>query len=394
MELLRTDYLPVSLIIIPGVLCVVAIIASLLLKQDKLYFYPPVMIPALLLGVWASFAMAVIGDVNESRPYWLVIVLLFIIPNIITLRIHLVRAGWLLALSLGAVGLYVFVSKLIVYITGYDVTAEGIHAATLTIGEKNSVGMWLVMGFPFALNLFEYHRFQFRKRFWLLISATFMIAGILATLSIGAFIGLLVTFALQAWYQPNVSGRFRYFFFVIALLVMAAIGPLASRLQDRQLLSFNGRGFIWRAAIQTIANHPFWGIGSSIMRNQQAMLPYLNDAPFVQYWKNMNLFIVPHNIFLSVGVEIGIPGLLLYLALLGAVFLSLRRLRLNIKKLPNKTTALYLTYFSNALIISTSSALVQGMALSAHLDKYVWLIFGLIVSTANIVKSSQKEDVA
>lgn len=79
--------------------------------------------------------------------------------------------------------------------------------------------------------------------------------------------------------------------------------------------SFGGRGRLWRAGLAAIPENPVFGFGTGGFRS--AITPRLGPASQVA-----------HNSYLSVLVEQGIVGFVLYMAMFVAVFLSILKLPL------------------------------------------------------------------
>ncbi len=111
-----------------------------------------------------------------------------------------------------------------------------------------------------------------------------------------------------------------------AILVLVLAGALAvAYTPDRLVERFasttaeleggriGGRGKLWRAGLRAFAERPLLGYGTGAFR--QAVTPMLGDAAQTA-----------HNSFISVMVEQGIVGLLLYVAIFVVVFRALLRL--------------------------------------------------------------------
>ena len=383
-EMLKVEFIPSTLLIIPGSLAVVSLLAVVALRKNPIFVHSPILLLAVLLGVWASVAMAAVGSVFESRPYWLVIVLLFLIPNFFTHEDHLLRAGWLFMLPLGCLGVYVFVIKVLSYLMGQVVTGQSLHSVRFEVGDKNIVGLWLTLGIPFAYYLFGYYQKEPGKRFWILMIGVAILAGALATVSLGVVVGLCAMIGMIIWLQPDVSARLRSLALGIILIPLIFNGFVIERLQSKQILTPGEawgtyRGELWSAGARTILDNPIFGIGLKPAR-RIAMLKYLHE-PFFQQWYDQGVLIMPHNIFLSVGVDIGLPGLVLYLILLSSVLFSLWRLRHR----PEYHENHLIRIFTNIFLVALITGWVQSMALSVHLDKLLWFLMGSTIALWNIV---------
>jgi putative inorganic carbon (HCO3(-)) transporter len=268
-------------------------------------------------------------------------------------------------------------------VRGEFVDMEDLHGGQFLVGGKNIVGMWLTVGIAIAYYLFSYFRGYPRKQFWLAFAGLGMILGVVATLSIGASIGLLTVALGIVWLRPRLMSRLRLLILALFILILVFSGPLSDRLQSQQLTTFDSnwgtnRGELWMAGIHTIGDHPLFGIGTAPAR-RIAMLNYV-ESWFIQNWYELGILVVPHNIFLSVGVDIGLPGLFMYLLLLNSLYLSL----LKIRSLPIYALDPLIRNLTNILLISLLAFWVQGMGLSVHLDKLMWFFMGAAVALARI----------
>ena len=386
-ELLRIQNLPSTLLIVPGGLAIVSLISSLMLRKNKVIVFSPIMIPALLLGIWAVIVAVKYANIGEVRPYLLVVLLIFLIPNLLKTERHLLAVSWLWVISLGVAGLYVFLDRLIFYLQGEAINAEVLHAVVIRLGDKNVVGMWLSMGLPFVISLISLYKNQPHKRFWLLFFGTFMIIGALSTISIGVFLGLLIVVVLMILLHPNKRVQLGYLLVITLLITVGFIGPIGDRLRSQRLLTLDDswgtyRVALWKAGFNTLLDNPLFGVGLDVTRRIQAMTKYLN-VPFLQYWITRGVLIAPHNNLLSVGVELGLPGLLLYTLFI----ITLLYVLLAIRRMSMKLSKSNITLYSNIFFISLTTGLIQGLALSEHLSKQIWFLGGCTIALYLISKN-------
>ena len=386
-EALRVDLLPSTLLIIPGSLAVLSLLAAVLLRKKTIFFQSPILLLATLLGIWASVAVLVVGSLSESRPYWLVILLLFLVPNFLTRAEHLLRACWLFLLPLGALGIYVFITRLVLYLTRQDISVERLHLTGLqAFGDKNIIGLWITLGIPFAYYLFEYYKDEPGKRFWLLVAGVSMLAGALATLSVGVVVGLCVMLILIVWLQPSGSARLRFLVLGICLIPLIFNGFIVQRLQNSQALNLgdewaSNRGELWNAGVRTILDHPVFGLGLDPVR-RIAFMQYIHTW-FFQRWYQLGLLVSPHSIILEVGVDIGFPGIVLYILLMVSILFSLWKLRRSPVYHEDRLLQAYTKIFLVALV----GGWAQGLAQNVHLDKLLWFLMGGALALFQIAKS-------
>ncbi len=388
-ELLKVDYIPSTLLVIPGSLAVISLLAAIAFRKKKLFFQSPALIFAVLLGIWATIATFSVENISNSRPYWLVIILFWLIPNLVTQKEYLLRIGWLFLLPLGIMGLYIFIFQAISFLSTRSISAESLHLVRFGTGDKNIVGLWLTLAIPFAYYLYGYYKNEPVKRFLLLVNGGAMLAGALATLSLGVVVGLCAMIVTIIWLQPNVAARLRFLVLGIILVPLIFNGLIIERLHDQQLLTIDeawgsNRGALWVAGARTILDHPIFGIGLD-PAGRIAMLKYVN-LWYVQQWYELGILVEPHNFFLSVGLDIGLPGLILYLLLLVFLFFSLLSVR---RKLKYSHGSPEIQVITNSLLVALMVGWVQSMALSVHLDKLMWFLMAFAVALIHITNDEQ-----
>jgi putative inorganic carbon (HCO3(-)) transporter len=181
-----------------------------------------------------------------------------------------------------------------------------IPAALLLLGSQNAA-----VGVPGL----ERHP---RLARWLLVFAWLLMAGVLAlTKSRGAYLatGLGMLLVIVLWRRWLLVGL--PLAAVLGVLAWLQLGghSLADTLLGGQAIAGQAvggwvrRSEIWSRALSMIQDFPFTGIGmGSFNETANLMYPFFQDGPAVP---------VPHahNLFLQVGVDLGIPGLVAYVAL-------------------------------------------------------------------------------
>lgn len=392
MLFLRVDFLPSTLIVIPGGLVVLSSIASVLNKQKHTIAFSSLIILSILLGIWVSFSTLYLGDnISNSRPYWLVIILLSASSYLLISEKHLLQVSWCWIISLSVSGLYVIITRILAIGFAVNIDANSLHATELALGDKNEVAMILLMGVPFSFYMHEYYRDQPKKRAWLMAATVIMGLGGLSTVSIGAFVGFCAMIFMFIMLTPNLKTRLRYIVISTFLLFGTLSGPILERLQKANLSVLDEnwgsyRASVWSAGFKIILNYPVFGIGLDFDRRVRVMKQFF-DLPFlIDYWYSKGALIAPHNILLSVGVETGLPGLMLYVFILIAAFISLFRTFRKHLLCCGKCTNVFSFYFCKMILVSLISSLIQGMALSVHLNKHIWLLLGFALALSNVSK--------
>lgn len=177
---------------------------------------------------------------------------------------------------------------------------------------ENRMAGTLVIIWPLFVILF----FQKQQTIWWRLfsglGAIIILALLVFSQSRGALLagiiglGLLI---LMRW--PRLSFLLPVFLAVFGYLVYRT-GPelfLEAQSVDNPIGGFDGRLEIWSRAFYALADFPFTGIGiGNFPRVIPILYPYFLIAPSV-------IVEHAHNIFIQVGIDLGLPGLIAYLAI-------------------------------------------------------------------------------
>lgn len=172
--------------------------------------------------------------------------------------------------------------------------------------DPNDLALSLLLPLALSLGGFLFMRKGYARTMMLMAFALISYA-VLLTLSRGALVSLLVMMIVFVRYMPR-SLRRRLLIplsmFGAAVLAMSAI------ILTRLALGINtggaGRLDIWTAGLQAIKEHGLFGAGLD-----NFPLAYNQVAGFASQYRGMAR--AAHNIFLNVWVELGLPGLLLFI---------------------------------------------------------------------------------
>lgn len=213
----------------------------------------------------------------------------------------------------------------------------------------------------------------------LLLILVFLLCGVvlLATASRGALLGLgaglIVLFILKdrrfLWLIPIILT-------VTIIIFLVFSGADFSRLielldSDLDDSSLSARVQIWQDAVYVIQDFPLTGIGigtfGQVFQNFYNFTIFPGTEPFLFH---------PHNTFLSVALDLGLPGLMLYLALISSFFCMAW---LAYKQADPMVKSLVL-----GLVCGMLSHLVFGLTdaypLGKKLGVVMWLYFGLMAA--------------
>src|SRR5215467_6962673 len=188
--------------------------------------------------------------------------------------------------------------------------------------DSNDLALLLVVTIPFAFFLIKPSRPLVRV--FLILSIVLMLAGMLKTGSRGGFLGLLVIGAL-VFIRGSRQAR-KYTLITLALgasmFAFAApasywerIGTIYKYEDDYNVNEESGRFAIWKAGLKMIAERPFTGIGIACFNVAEGRI---NHSKLQQS---------PHNSFVQATAELGLPGGLLFVAIIVSSVRVARRAR-------------------------------------------------------------------
>jgi putative inorganic carbon (HCO3(-)) transporter len=222
----------------------------------------------------------------------------------------------------------------------------------------------------------------FRERIAVCAVQVPVLAGLVATLSRGAWMGWLaglVCFAVLAGTRGR-SWQVRVLALVAATVAVAAAHPPArarvlSTLDPQRNLD---RILLWKATLRMVADHPWTGVGF---------------GAFVREYPNYRLSGDPntappfaHNLPLSLAAETGLLGLVAFLAFLVTV------LRVGLQasvRAPPPAHGLATGAFS-ALVAILAQQLVDGTLQSFHLGFAFWILTAALLSVEEASKVRQE----
>ncbi|MFN8488758.1 MAG: O-antigen ligase family protein [Caldilineaceae bacterium] len=149
-------------------------------------------------------------------------------------------------------------------------------------------------------------------RWWAPLLLSLATISIMATLfltqSRGAYlalaIGLLLVFVLR-WPRIGIAVAVAG---IAALVVLVSDGLLETLNSDSAITTTSGRVEVWQRALYTLRDFPLTGLGIGAFG---LVIPQL--YPYEHISNQPDVIPHAHNLFLQVGVDLGVPGLLLYL---------------------------------------------------------------------------------
>ncbi len=227
---------------------------------------------------------------------------------------------------------------------------------------------------------------KFKKGLWI---AVFLLAAraLLGTFSRGGYLAFGVGI-----YAGALLMKKKYWIVLLIATAVLALHPkfLPSSMRERIAQTFEvssdpsagveqnldksnrDRIEIWKGAVQIIKEHPVFGIGYTLFK-----------TTIKDYWPGRTPF-EPHNRYLFIGAEMGLPALGVYLWLLG--MLATETFRFHKIAGPGLPQALGLGFWAGAASLLVSELYVIRLD-ALEVSGYFWILAGLITSLKRMEES-------
>jgi O-antigen ligase len=290
--------------------------------------------------------------------------LVFITATIMQKPLQVQRVGWIILLS-----------TLVSVAYGIASMRSGAQLALTGFAmNRNRFGVIIALCIPLVFYLYP-RSGRLGRAVLLGLTGVFVMAEAL-TYSRGGFLAMLLSLVLSVLFVVH-SQRLRLGVW-IAVVVVGLIIAMPQTYWSRMgsiVPSLRGgtdtvgqRYQLWAISLKMIRDHPLLGVGAGNFTHQ-----------FARYSGIVSLrrgALVAHNAFLAVAAEQGIPGGLLFIALLLAAFVSLRRSYRWARDRGDDEVADLTICFSVILFILTT----QCMKGNYEHTKYLWVALGMTVA--------------
>ena len=338
-------------------LLLVAVCLSLTASFDLLFSAPKVL--GLVLGLAAFFA--IVRRVDDERALFAAADS-FAVAGAALALVGLLGTSWIGKIPL----LATITSRLPAVIRGVPGASEGF--------QPNAVAGALIMFIPLQLALVIAGGPRFRA---LRVAATlFSLAVLVLTQSRNGWMSLFVALAAWSIWQPRGRRRWRVAATVGVIVIVAAAVVINVREIAEQQLGQGIRGDVisrtelWSRAIMAIHDFPFTGVGMNNFRRVMPVLyPVASMAPDVDIAH-------AHNHLLHAGAELGLVGLVGYLALwLGIAALLFTTIRSSLRW----QTRWLAGGLAAAFVASFMFGMADTIALGAKIGLFFWVALALAV---------------
>lgn len=314
-----------------------------------------VLIVSSLSFACASVVWSVHPDLSLDRlpTYLQLLAMSVLVWNIVQTR---QRRDWVLRAYLS--GAFVLAASVILnYLLGRELIQHSQHDRYRALGfDPNELGVLLALGIPMGAYFASVTR-RVAGRVASLSYVPISILAILLTGSRGASISMAVALAMVPVSLQRLSAGWKIA--AVVFLVLAGTAVESTRLPTLERISeipseifggtMTGRTDVWEAAALSIAERPAMGSG-------------IGTAPS-QIFQHYDTELVAHNILLSILVEQGTVGAVIFCSALITVAVQIR-------VYPQRDRPLYW--------ILLATWLVAGMALSLEQSKITWILLTVL----------------
>jgi putative inorganic carbon (HCO3(-)) transporter len=250
-------------------------------------------------------------------------------------------------------------------------TATGIDAGRLTgtVGEANGEATVLAAALPMAVSLIGLAGNSARLKLASMIAVVLLFASLVDTLSreglvsLGAVLVGAVVFGGQ-WRRKAAL------LLVVGVTVTVGYYAFLASPSARQRVTMtdsSGRSSLWTVAGRVISAHPLLGVG-----NDNFILvehSYINRPGAIQALYVITTPKLTHNTFLEAAANLGIPGLLTLLAVLGWCISSAVRAAWIFQRIGDHAMELA----SRAVVLGVLAVLTSDVFVASVYAKYLWI---------------------
>lgn len=248
------------------------------------------------------------------------------------------------------------------------------------VGDENHFAVSAICAIPLAWGMVQQEKIRWKG--WLAKACLLLtLTATLLAASRGGLLGLLAALLFVA--ARSKQGKRNL---VVLLLLIGAFNILYPRSPLRRLLdpnlsdtgSENAHRASWQAGLNMVREHPLAGVGVGAFKSQMGR--YAPD-----WWTGSNF--MAHNAYISVAAELGIPGLLLFLSILIATFLSLER------TYRQESAPLLITRTAAGLQAGLVGSSISIFFISAEHHEHLWFIIAMSMCLPPLAKAAKAQAV-
>jgi len=243
--------------------------------------------------------------------------------------------------------------------------------------DSGEFGIQMVIFFALSAYMLAsfWSRWSWPKRLLFAALPATAVIAVIGTASRGAQLGLAAVvgfMVLQTRSSRAISAAGAVGLLVVLLLPQEQMERFRSAGEDR---TSQARLMLWDDGFEIMNRHPLVGVG------------YDNWLPY--YRKHYGGNLVPHNIFVEAGAELGYPGLVVFLLLAGATF----RLNWKTRRMSRwfEDVDGFLRNMSLALDAALIGYLICGLFVTVLFYPFFWVNLAMSASTFLVARSRARE---
>jgi O-antigen ligase len=345
---------------------------------------------ALASGLWT---LHVGGTVFLLSSLAICLIYMFAFAMVLGTRRELERVLWTIAISsffVSVLSIFAFLGR---PIGPFGATTLQEGRAQGATGDPSFFAALQLVALPLILVLANEVK-SLWVRLALYGTAVLGIASVFSTVSRGGFLQLLAIVALLLVFPSRRLFASPTQKAVVMLIILAGgiafftryQADLAPRLetilhqgQGGATETASGRLVIWPAALDAYHSRPLTGIGYGAFVETSIDRMYDTRNTFIGNFKVHKEQV--HNTFLGQLAELGIPGLILFLGLLGSTIRMLRRTATKARR----AGEFFVNRVANALLLGIIAWCVGAFFISAETSRPIWIAIGICLALPKLI---------
>jgi O-antigen ligase len=240
-------------------------------------------------------------------------------------------------------------------------TAEGVNGvgaySSHFLGNASELGLALCVAYPLCYYFFRGLNRRPAKVIFGILTIVLMMS-IFVSGSRGAFLGFVATLI----YLLRKERKLILGLVILAIISLPALYIIGERYIERVESiadyetdeSVNVRFRLWSAAVDMVADHPLFGVGTGNFANAYGST-YRAEGSRSLYWS-------PHNVFIQIITELGILGFTIYIILIIAIYKINKKSRDILRRFPDLKALRLLT---KGIDVAVVGYVVSGQFITA-----------------------------
>jgi O-antigen ligase len=279
----------------------------------------------------------------------------------------------------------------LVILSRFQLDPDNWRLGRLYYYDANDLATLIATAMPLGLYFVLAHR-RLALRLAALAGLLVLVVALIRSGSRGGFLAFLAIVAFILVGFTTVPARARIAGLVVILTVLGATASdkywtqmqtIIRPHSDYNLTDDTGRMKIWKRGIGYMLDRPVFGVGMGNFPTAEGTLSTLARAG--ERGRGVR-WGAAHNTFVQIGAELGIPGLLFFIALIGSVFAALRRVtRYTARAGPAGTD---LSRLAQSLMAAIVGFAVGSFFLSLAYADILYTLAALSVALAKIARPS------